>query len=80
MVKLTTATVLLLAHMLSLNARAEDIGGVEVTAAERKACGSDVVRLCRDMMPDTMAVFGCMKEKRNKLSSACDRVARAHGL
>jgi hypothetical protein len=55
-------------------------GGVEVTAAERKACGSDVVRLCRDMMPDAMAVFGCMKEKRNKLSSACDRVARARGL
>jgi hypothetical protein len=63
-----------------LSAQAEDIGGVQVTAAERKACGSDVVRLCRHMVPDVMAVFGCMRENRSQLSSACDKVARAHGL
>ena len=74
------AAVLLMTCLLPLSARADDIGGVQVTSAERKACGSDVIRLCRDMMPDAMAVFGCMKEKRNRLSSACDRVARAHVL
>jgi hypothetical protein len=75
-----TAILLLLAQPTPLWAQAEDIGGIQVTAAERKACGPDVVRLCQHVMPDVMAVFGCMKEKRNQLSSACDRVARAHGL
>jgi hypothetical protein len=73
-------TLLLLAQIVPLHARAEELGGVEVTAVEKKACLADVIRFCRPMMPDMMAVFGCMREKRYQLSCACDRVARARGL
>jgi hypothetical protein len=79
MVRLTVAALVLLAQA-TVTARAEEIAGVQVSAAEKKACGSDVVRLCRDMMPDMIAVYACMKDKRAQLSSACDKVARAHGL
>lgn len=75
-----TAAALVLLTQATMGARAEEIAGVQVTAAERRACGSDVVRLCRDMVPDMRAVFACMRDKRAQLSSACDKVARAHGL
>ena len=80
LLKTASITLLLLAQMVPLHARAGELGGVEVTAVEKKACLPDVIRFCRPMMPDMMAVFGCMREKRYQLSSACDRVARARGL
>ena len=80
LLKTASITLLLFAHIVPLHARAEELGGVEVTAVERKACLPDVIRFCRPMMADMMAVFGCMKQKRDQLSSACDRIARARGL
>jgi hypothetical protein len=80
LLKTASLTLLLLAQTVPVHVRAEELGGVEVTAGERKACLPDVIRFCRPMMADVMAVFGCMKEKRYQLSSACDRVARARGL
>ena len=80
LLKTASITLLLLAQTVPLQVRAEELGGVQVSVSERKACLSDVIRFCRPMMADVMAVFGCMKEKRYQLSSACDRVARARGL
>jgi hypothetical protein len=78
--KTASITLLLLAQMVPVHVRAEELGGVQVTVGERNACLPDVIRFCRPMMADVMAVFGCMKEKRYQLSSAWDRVARARGL
>jgi hypothetical protein len=80
LLKTASITLFLLVQMVPLHARAEDLGGIEVTAVEKKACLPDVIRFCRPMMADMTAIFGCMKEKRHQLSSACDRVARARGL
>jgi hypothetical protein len=70
----------LLGSVFVLSAHAEMIGNAEITATEKKACTADVIRLCRALMPDAMAVLGCMQKKRAELSSACDKVARARGL
>jgi hypothetical protein len=70
----------LLGSVFVLRAHAEMIGNVDITAMEKRACMADVIRLCRSLMPDARAVFGCMQEKRTQLSSACDKVARARGL
>ena len=80
LLKAASITLLLLAQMVPLHVRAEELGGVQITVGKRRACLPDVIRFCRPMMADGMAVFGCMKEKRHQLSSACDRVARARGL
>src|SRR4051794_18737759 len=69
LLKAASISLLLLAQIVPLHARAEDLGGIEVTAVEKKACLPDVIRFCRPMMVDIMAVFGCMKQKRDQLSS-----------
>jgi hypothetical protein len=51
-----------------------------ITAAEKRACAPDVVRLCADRLPDPSQVLDCMKHKRAQLSSACNGVAKAHGF
>lgn len=56
------------------------VRGGEITAEEQRACGSDVVRLCGDMLPDVSRVLGCMRSKRSQVSPACTKVARARGL
>jgi hypothetical protein len=80
MTKHVCVTLCLLGQVFAFSARAETLGGVEISPAEKRACAPDVIRLCRNFMPDQTAVFGCMQDKRALLSSACDKVARARGL
>ncbi len=35
------------------------------------ACITDVVRLCRDAMPDEDKVTACMKDKKQQVSAGC---------
>ena len=63
-----------------VGASAQDLGGIEISAAEQAACGSDVIKLCSDVFPDVSRVLGCMKSKRSQVSPACMKVARARGL
>ena len=65
---------------LPISAYAQDLGGIEISAAEQAACGPDVMKLCSDAFPDVGRVLGCMKSKRSQVSPACMKVARARGL
>jgi hypothetical protein len=42
-----------------------------VTAEERAACTSDVMRLCASQIPSVAGIIACMKSQRSKLSPAC---------
>ena len=46
MMKVAKTAFVLLGLTLSLGAYAQDLGGIEISAAEQQACGPDVVRLC----------------------------------
>src|SRR4051794_33996502 len=61
MTKHVCVTLCLLGQVFALSARAETLGGVEISPAEKRACAPDVIRLCRNFMPDQTAVFGCIK-------------------
>jgi hypothetical protein len=44
------------------------------------ACARDVSRLCRPVMNDgDMAILGCLKQHRARISRACDKVLTDHG-
>jgi hypothetical protein len=42
--------------------------------AERSACTLDVVRLCRQFIPDVNGIVACLKLQRSNLSPACRAV------
>jgi|Tabmets5t2r1_1033131.scaffolds.fasta_scaffold209719_1 hypothetical protein len=46
---------------------------------DQRACAPDARRLCREQVGDDMAVLGCFKENRAKLSRACREVLERHG-
>jgi hypothetical protein len=46
----------------------------QVTPEERRACGPDAMRLCRDLVPDQKKVEACLTEKQAELSEACRAV------
>jgi hypothetical protein len=80
MMKVAKTAFVLLGLTLPVSAYAQDLSGIEISAAEQQACGPDVVRLCSDMLPDVSRILGCMKSKRSQVSPACMKVARARGL
>jgi hypothetical protein len=41
------------------------------SAAQRRACGPDAVRLCHEFIPDVAKVTACMTAKKAELSEAC---------
>lgn len=44
------------------------------------ACARDVTRFCRAVMNNgDMAILGCLKQNRSRLSKACDKVLTEHG-
>jgi len=44
------------------------------------ACARDVSRFCRAVMNNgDMAILGCLKQNRSRLSKACDKVLTDHG-
>jgi hypothetical protein len=80
MMKVAKTAFVLLGLSLPVSAYGENLGGIEISAAEQKACGPDVIKLCSDVFPDIGRVLGCMKSKRSQVSPACMKVARARGL
>ncbi|MGC1465769.1 MAG: cysteine rich repeat-containing protein [Pseudolabrys sp.] len=49
------------------------------TKQEQQACQPDAVRFCSDAIPDTFKVLDCLKEHREKLHKACEKVLESHG-
>ena len=78
--KLTKIVFVLGALAAPVGAYADNLGGIEISAAEQAACGPDVIKLCSDVFPDVGRVLGCMKSKRALVSPACMKVAHARGL
>ena len=50
------------------------------TPEEQKACAKDVSRYCQTVMNDSdLAILGCLKQVRPKISKACNAVLLSHG-
>jgi hypothetical protein len=50
------------------------------TPEEQKACAKDVSRYCQSVMNDSdLAILGCLKQFRPKISKSCDNVLLSHG-
>ena len=50
------------------------------TKSEEDACEPDVKRLCRKVMAQgDFVVLACLKERRIRISRACDKVLKRHG-
>ena len=55
-------------------------GGLfEGTPREQAACHPDVMKFCRESVPDTMRVLACLQARRDRISKACQEVLRNHG-
>ncbi|MBV8850651.1 MAG: hypothetical protein JOZ16_13820 [Methylobacteriaceae bacterium] len=80
MIKFARTALVLAGLALPASAFAENLAGIEISAAEKQACAPDVMRLCAHMLPDANGVLSCMQSKRSQVSLACTKVARAHGL
>jgi hypothetical protein len=80
MMKLARTAFVLAGLALPVSTYAENLGGIEISAAEKQACAPDVIRLCAHMLPDANGVLSCMQSKRSQVSPGCTKVARAHGL
>jgi Cysteine rich repeat len=67
----------LLSISVSTSAMAQQRSG---TPEEQKACTHDVEHFCRSVMDQgDFTVLACLKEHREKISSACDQVLKNHG-
>ncbi|HEY3029175.1 MAG TPA: hypothetical protein VGJ68_03220 [Bradyrhizobium sp.] len=49
------------------------------TPQEQQACTRDASRFCRQQLGDDAAVQQCLRQNRQRLSSACQKVFRSHG-
>jgi Cysteine rich repeat len=54
-------------------------GGSQGTPQEQQACSRDASRFCRQQLGDDTAVQQCLRQHRQKLSSACQKVFQSHG-
>jgi hypothetical protein len=50
------------------------------TPQEQQACSRDASRFCRKMLGDDGAVQACLQQNRTRLSGACQKVFRSHGM
>jgi hypothetical protein len=49
------------------------------TPEEQAACAPDSTKFCRDVIPDTFRVLGCLQEHRKSLRKVCLKVLEDHG-
>ncbi len=54
-------------------------GGQQGTPQEQQACTRDASRFCRKELGNDAAVQQCLRQHRQKLSSACQKVFQSHG-
>jgi hypothetical protein len=60
--------------------RAPQQGGfLTGTPEEQAACAPDSTKFCRDAIPDTFRVLGCLQEHRKSLRKVCLKVLEDHG-
>ncbi|MDA9465138.1 hypothetical protein [Bradyrhizobium sp. CCBAU 53415] len=50
------------------------------TPQEQRACSRDASRFCRKELGNDMAVQSCLQANRARLSRACSKVFRSHGM
>ena len=50
------------------------------TAEERRACGPDAMRLCREFIPNFQAVDACLNRRQAELSAACRAIVLAPAI
>lgn len=48
------------------------------TPEDRAACEPDVHRYCREAIPDTFRILGCLQAHRERLSDACRGVLKRY--
>jgi hypothetical protein len=54
--------------------------GQRGTDQERDACHPDVMKFCRELVPDQFRVLGCLQSNRTRLSNACRGVLTSNGV
>jgi hypothetical protein len=73
MFKFLATSVLVLGVFVGASAHA-------ATKSEEDACEKDVMRLCRKLIDQgDFTILTCLKEKRTRISRACDKVLKSHG-
>ncbi len=53
--------------------------GQQGTPQEQQACTRDASRFCRKELGNDAAVQQCLRQHRQRLSSACQKVFQSHG-
>jgi hypothetical protein len=54
-------------------------GFLQGTPEEQAACAPDSTKFCRDFIPDSFRVLGCLQEHRKSLRRVCQKVLEEHG-
>ena len=54
-------------------------GLLDGTPQERDACHPDVMKYCREFVPDSFRILACLQGERDRISKACQAVLRSHG-
>lgn len=49
------------------------------TKTEQDACRRDVIRYCKDAMPDNFRILACLQQHRPRISAGCQKVLRDNG-
>lgn len=57
-----------------------NLPGQRGTDQERDACHPDVMKFCRELVPDQFKVLSCLQTNRTRLSNACKGVLAGHGV
>jgi hypothetical protein len=78
---LKTSLVLTLFLAVSMTGASAQTQGNRGTQQEHDACARDVNRYCRKVIEQgDMVILGCLQENRKRLTAACQRVLRQHGV
>jgi hypothetical protein len=58
---------------------AQFLTSLQGTPQEQAACRPDVMKLCRNALPDVFRVLSCLQSNRTKLRRTCREVLESHG-
>jgi hypothetical protein len=82
-----TCALIVLTQILGTMAFAQDdklpgpqpVNPFQGTPEEQAACAPDASRFCKDAIPDTFRVLGCLQENRQRIRKVCLKVLEDHG-
>ncbi len=77
-------TVILILASIALAASAQPIPPTTLiqfqgTPEEQAACRPDVLKFCKDAIPNSFRVLACLQQNRQRLRKPCLQVLEAHG-